>query len=927
MKLQEAVQLPQMELPKGGGAIQGLGEALSGGGMSGVASLSVPLPISGGRGFAPALALDYASGQGNGPFGLGWALSLPSIARRTAMGVPRYDDETDEFLGPSGERLVPECDAQGQVVAVTRQLAGTTYRVVRYFPCVEGGFDRLERWKAESGTLLSDDFWLLRGADGSQHVFGKQADVWAFDARIEDPAEPGRILRWLPVESVSVDGQHLLYQYKVENADNVATETPAEAPRERRAQRYLKRVLYGNQEAYDGLYVLSITGSVPSAEAWHFELVFDYGEHQLPGQERPQYWEQGSWLARADAFSEYAAGFEVRTHRLCRQVLMFHRFAELNAGQPTLVRGLALEYAEAPALTTLQAATVHGYGPDPASGLESQAALPPLEFGMSPYDRQAARFEPFEALADMHDGVLYQLVDVYGEGLPGVLFRDGSSYLYRAPQRAEVPGDENAVAYGPWRPLPQLPTGGLTPQVGRALMDLNGNGRLDWVVTAPGLAGFFSLGPDGQWQGFTPFAALPTEFFADGAQLADLLGGGVPSLALIGPKSVRLYANQRDGRFAAPRDVAHEGEDSLPSFAAADNELVAFADVLGSGQSHLVRVRADRIECWPNLGYGRFGQPIRLASLPFAAAAFDPRRVFLADLDGNGAADLIYIEVDRLRIFANQSGNSFAAPTELLFPDALRFDDLCLATFADVTGSGCASLVLTCPHMTLRHWLCEFSPAGKPHLLDRYNNNRGLDAQVAYRSSAQEWLDEKRDQPGAVCRLPFPVQVVSQQITLDEISGNRLTQRYRYRSGYYDGASREYRGFGLVIHRDTEGEGDARSQDKTLTAPAETRTWYCVGAEFDADRRGYNQDDAQAWPLGATRYVDADDQPIGAPPAVWLTAARRALSGQVRRVEVYGLDDAPAAALPYSVAESRYQVREVQGGAQPSRSVGNTSAT
>ncbi len=43
------------------------GKALSQSGPDGLASITLPLPISAERGFAPALALHYSSGGGNGP--------------------------------------------------------------------------------------------------------------------------------------------------------------------------------------------------------------------------------------------------------------------------------------------------------------------------------------------------------------------------------------------------------------------------------------------------------------------------------------------------------------------------------------------------------------------------------------------------------------------------------------------------------------------------------------------------------------------------------------------------------------------------------------------------------------------------------------------------------------------------------------------
>src|SRR5262245_40259626 len=84
---------PAISLPKGGGAIRGIGRELAANPVTGTGAMSVPLAASPGRGgFGPQLALSYDSGAGNGPFGFGWSLSLPSIARKTDKGLPQYDD-------------------------------------------------------------------------------------------------------------------------------------------------------------------------------------------------------------------------------------------------------------------------------------------------------------------------------------------------------------------------------------------------------------------------------------------------------------------------------------------------------------------------------------------------------------------------------------------------------------------------------------------------------------------------------------------------------------------------------------------------------------------------------------------------------------------------------------------------------------------
>ena len=106
-----AVPPPAINLPKGGGAIRGIGEKFAANPVTGTGSMSVPIAVSPGRsGFGPQLNLSYDSGAGNGPFGFGWSLSIPSITRKTDKGLPQYHDseDTDVFILSGAEDLVPE---------------------------------------------------------------------------------------------------------------------------------------------------------------------------------------------------------------------------------------------------------------------------------------------------------------------------------------------------------------------------------------------------------------------------------------------------------------------------------------------------------------------------------------------------------------------------------------------------------------------------------------------------------------------------------------------------------------------------------------------------------------------------------------------------------------------------------------------------
>src|SRR5215211_7396163 len=100
--------------PKGGGALQGIGEKFSPDLHTGTGNFTVPIALPPGRnGFQPQLNLVYSTGNGNGAFGLGWGLSIPGVSRQTSKGIPQYKDyhsqlkERDTFILSAAEDLVP----------------------------------------------------------------------------------------------------------------------------------------------------------------------------------------------------------------------------------------------------------------------------------------------------------------------------------------------------------------------------------------------------------------------------------------------------------------------------------------------------------------------------------------------------------------------------------------------------------------------------------------------------------------------------------------------------------------------------------------------------------------------------------------------------------------------------------------------------
>jgi len=858
-------------------------------GATGQRSYTLPLPILNARTLNPELQLVYDGNAGNGKCGLGWDLPLPAISRKTSKGVPKY--ETADVMQADGTDLRPELTARGKIKK-TRRTRGKgrqarTFSVVRYVPRLESTFDRYELWTPDIGH----PFWVVSRADGSQHCYGNSPQ-----SCIYDPEDPTRIAVWLLVEIRNALGENIFFEYKPDDTD-------ADPRFDYRAQRYLRQICYCNKTASTGL--LCLEHPKPQDLGWLFRLIVCYGERATALDELPTFEPVRAWPVRSDPFRMHRYGFEVGTRRLCRQFLLFNH----TGPTPVLVNRLLLEHEPTPhRYNHLKAAQYMSFD---ATGRVKH--MPPLEyFYEAPVlDTTPKPFLQLDHMPGLDDGQPYHCVDLYGEGLPGFLCQHDGAWYYREPLRGTHGTAE--TGYGPWTLLPLIPNADSSKPVVQILTGLTGDGHLDWVVAQPGGSGYYTLNPDGTWSLFKPFSRFPVEFFHQLAQLGDLSGDGLDSMALIGPNSVRVYANVREKGFAPGKDVPH-APDRLPLFSNARSELVSFSGMGASGME-LCRICHDEIRCWASLGHGRFGEGFKLSDLPFDYGEFDADRVRIADLDGSGAPAFIYLSSDYFEIWFNQGGNGLAStPVRVPWPTGIRYDNLCQVTFADLRGIGCASLLFTKPHMKPQHWVYHFV-SKRPYLLTGCNNNMGYSATLQHRSSAQFWLDEKHRELMAdrhpVSELPFPQMVLHWLDQLDEITGNRLKQSFDYQDGYYDGFEREFRGFGRVCQIDSELEPGKAEEGHT--APMKVTHWFHTGQCTDPVLKGICTLDKEITPLGSTvtstfnskrrkesirKRRKADDN----------REIAYALAGRPLRIEVCQADD-PAPQRLFSLSEFRYRVR------------------
>lgn len=963
-------KVPTVELPKGGGAVRGIGEKFAANPVTGTGSMSVPIAASPGRsGFGPQLSLSYDSGAGNGPFGFGWSLSLPSITRKTDKGLPRYLDaeDSDVFVLSGAEDLVPALLSDGSPQVPNPP--DPDYAIRRYRPRVEGLFARIERWTRKAD---GDVHWRSISKDNILTLYGRDST-----ARIHDPADPRRVFSWLISETRDDKGNCVVYEYKAEDGAGVDLSQAHERNRgalddaRRAVNRYIKFIRYGNR-----VPLLNGAGKRPrflsdlpvDDPGWMFEVVFDYGEgHVL---ERPAQGDghtyidaspiaTSAWSPRVDPFSIYRAGFEVRTSRLCQSVLMFHHIPDLPGGEPGydgLVRSTDFTYSDEqdprdarnPVYTFLNQVTQSGYKRQGNSSLKHfKRSLPPLEFEYSKpivqHDVQDVDAASLENLPIGLDGSTYQWTDLHGEGIPGILTEQAGSWFYK--RNLSPINDPPAAFFAPLERVASQPNLALAGGQSQ-FMDLAGDGQPDLVVLGGPVAGLYEHDKAEGWQAFRPFTARLNRDLRDpNLKFVDLDGDGHADVLITEDDAFVWHASLGEAGFG-PAQRLHQAldEEKGPRLVFADGEQsIYLADLSGDGLTDLVRIRNGEVCYWPQLGYCRFGAKVTMDQPPHFdnPDQFDQRRIRLADIDGSGTTDIIYLHRDGVRLYFNQSGNSWGSPVPLdAFP---RIDNLTAVMPADLLGNGTACLVWSSPMQgDARRPMRYVNLVGreKPHLLKKTVNNLGAETVVQYAPSTKFYLLDKLNGRPWITRLPFPVHVVERVETYDRISRNRFVTRFQYHHGYFDGEEREFRGFGMVEQWDTEelaalGGGGALPIAANLDAashvpPVHTKTWFHTGVYLGRDHvsdffAGLLDAQDQGEYYREPGLTDAQARALllpdtALPPGLTLDEEReacRALKGSMLRKEIYADDarpDATAAQIqraetPYTVAEQNFSVR------------------
>jgi hypothetical protein len=864
--------------------------------FTGSSALSIPVPVSEARdGMSPNLVLGYSSGGGNSAYGAGWSLSgLAAVGIDTRYHVPRWDD-TDGFQFGNDE-LVPWLMRSGGTWTPRGFVSGDWS--VAFYRSRRGSTKiRVEKWvHTPTGRI----HFRTRDAYNCVTVYGARPNA---AGRIADPTDETRTFAWLPELILDTHGNAVWIEYAAETLDGIDRIASYERLQPTLSQRYLKRISYGNLKPLSLDDALTL-GQLPAETQWCFQVVADYGDHSDPN--TPNAIPDRPWLTREDPFSTYSCGFEVRTYRLCRRFLVFHNFRELGPS-PTLVRSLVLTHEENPAGSTLTQIELIGYRHD--GGTVTSAALPPLKMSYAPATTDTAFSEaPHESSINVPAGLAanrYSFVDLYGEGLPGFLYQDERTWYYKSNHGNCHFGAQTVVAETP----------ALTANA-FVCSDLDANGNTEFAQLGGRNAGLYELHRETEtWSGFRTFPAFPhVEALSTDTRWVDLNGDRRPDVVLTKDDHFTWFAS--DGEtFLPPVDVPRPaGIDAIPTLADDTALDFIFADMTGDGLADLVRIRPGCVTYWPSLGNGYFGDAVVMEGAPqFAPTGqFDASRVRVADLDGSGTKDIVYLGQGQVMCWINAAGNQLV-PGSLL-GGLPYFDNVSNVRVLDFLGDGRPCLVWSSPLPGRKSALeyLSLAPAVRPRLLLQVDDSLGRVTTLTYSSSSTHYLRDIQSGRGWNTRMPGHHTVVDRRKVVDNIAKTGSLQRFEYHDGFYDGYERELRGFGQVDIYDSDLSDQAGVGPTTVVVapPALERRWFHLGTpmwDFNTQSSFYVGDPQLL--VFSPHVVDGAE----ALSADEVEDGLRALVGDLIRREVYAIDTTGAAGShPIEVMQQRYRLRTLQ---------------
>lgn len=677
-----------ISLPSGPGSIEGLGESFQPMLNTGTARYAVGIAMPPGvAGNTPGLTLQYDSGLGDGPAGIGWAFGPGSISRQVDKGIPRYVNpphgKEDTFLGPDGEELV--------------RLGGNIYRAR-----IEGTFARYRR---------NGDHWEVDLKSGTTLFFGVSAG-----ARVTDISGI-KIFRWLLEKSEDVNGNVIEYSYtSFPGSDN---------------QKYIAEIRYGpGTSPWTVFYFASfIYEDRPDWRKDYRSGFLVKSAKRLAGIEigiqgvTPPQCAPGDWNndSNPDALiSRYAIEYDNASSYISHLTKITRYGSDGISSLPPI--SFSYSTYVPPAVISAKDVTIKSENV-PGAVMDSQ-------------------------LVDLIDLNRDGLPDILKTDLYGSRH---TAYRNLGPQqqgsKTVIRWDEPLTMTS--EDMLALPLHLVEDRV--SLADMNGDGISDLVHTAISSEVFYypSMG-NFSWGARQRMSiqdiAPPAPFAFDNVKSTDLDFNKRMDVVKSADTGYTVWFNFEDGKYSSGIHTAgavHQGRVML-----FDDEGVQLEDMNGDRLTDVVQIKSTEVIYAASMGYGIFDIAVAI-SIPDIALTDGPngqvKRAKLTDINGDGLSDLVVERAvsNELWFWLNRGTDSFSGKFTITDMPG-QFGPNTAIRWADLNGNGTTDLIYADSSTVSKLRMIDIGKliggSSHPNLLMSINNGLGVVTSITYKSSTDHYL-------------------------------------------------------------------------------------------------------------------------------------------------------------------------------------------
>ena len=457
---------------------------------------------------------------------------------------------------------------------------------------------------------------------------------------------------------------------------------------------------------------------------------------------------------------------------------------------------------------------------------------PAVEMTYQPFQPDQRRFQRIgEELLDP-PGALgengLEIVDLDGDGLPDI--------VQLGTNRPRIWRNMGFGAFSPPHHLKDFPTP-ISFDQQTTLFDIDGRGTADLVQLEPNRMHFYPNEGDGSFSRPRFVGArspLSLDYTNADTRFADINGDGRVDFIQTNARALLVWQNQGgENGFASPVAITRVRDRNLHPDVMLSEPGVFVADMTGDGLPDMVHVVRGMVEYWPALGGGRFDRRVTMEHPPQLPPNYDPDRIFMADVDGTGTSDIIYVGESDVCIWRNLAGVRFAPPVCIEGIPGTSIDSVRLV---DILGEGRAGILWSAVPSHRRGSRYRFISLsdGKPYLMTSVREEIGLETSIEYGTSSHHAIRDRHAGSPWSTHLPMPIHVVNRIFRKDLVTDTEVTTEIYYHEGQWDSSTRRFRGFGRVTVRH-EGEQEAFEEHRYLVTASNEPALQSIDAVKDRE--------------------------------------------------------------------------------------------